>query len=163
MEDIVLNVYEAKSLLDDMLNVKGFCSKILKKSPAWIPNRYARKEFYTVTPGFSADNIELINNGLRELSEFCKRRILKLPSECNDAEIYAQYATKQLRELREVISLVYLREKYTNMSKRAFGGKLRMDINRNGKPYHFTDADIASINNGIAQMADTFSRLKLTL
>lgn len=163
MEDIVLNVYEAKSLLDDMLNVKGFCSKILKKSPAWIPNKYARKEFYTVTPGFSADNIDLINNGLRELSEFCKRRILKLPSECNDREIYGQYAAKQLKELREVISMVHLRENYTSIAKKTYGCKLRMDVNKNGKPCYFTDSDIASINNGITQMADTFSRLKLTI
>lgn len=163
MEDIVLNVYEARTLLYDMLNVKGFNLIILKKTRGWTDGKYARNEFYSVKPGFNDKDIELMHKGLSELAEFCRKRILKLPSECNDAEIYGQYAAKQLKELRDVISMVYLRENYTSMAKKTFGNKLRMDINKNGKPCHFTDADIVSINNGIAQMADTFSRLKLTL
>lgn len=163
MEDIVMNVYEAKSLLYDMLNVKGFNLIILNKAQGWTDVKYAGREFYTVKPGFGEKDIALMNKGLRDLSDFCRKRILKLPSECNDREIYGQYAAKLLKELRGVISLVYLREKYTTMAKKTFGCKLRMDINKNGKPCHFTDADIVSINNGITQMADTFSRLKLTL
>lgn len=163
MEDVTMNIYDAKPLLYDMLNVKGFNLKILKKTRGWTDGKYARHEFYSVKPGYNEKDIDLVNSGLRELGEFCKKRILKLPSECNDAEIYGQYVAKQLKELREVISMPYLRENYTKMADKTFIKKMRQSLNANGKPYHFTDSDITSINTGIASMADTFERLKLTL
>jgi len=163
MEEIEMNIYDARMMLSDLLNIKGFDSKILKKQNAWLPGKYSRKEFYTVKPGFNEKDIELINRGLRVLSEFCRKHILKLPSECNDADIYGKYVNQQLKELRGVISLVHLREKYTKMAKNTFCYKMRQTPNRFGKPQRFTDADITSINAGINGMADIFSRLRLTL
>lgn len=163
MEEIKMNIYDAKMMLSKILNVKGFDVKVLKKQHAWLPNKYACKEFYTVKPGFNEKDIELINSGLMYLSEYCRKRVLKLPSECNDSDIYGQYVAKQLGELREVISLPYLRKNYTSIADKTFIKKMRQSINRNGKPYHFTDADITSINAGINGMADMFSRLRLTL
>lgn len=163
MEEIRMNIYDARTLLSDLLNVSGFDMKILKKQHAWLPNKYACKEFYSVKPGFNEKDIELINKGLIELATFCRSHLLKLPSECNDAEIYAQYAEKQLKELREVISMPYLRTHYTTIGEKVFIKKMRQTMNVNKKPYRFTDSDITSINAGIASMADIFSRLMLTL
>lgn len=163
MENIEINIYEAKDLLCNMLNMDGFNRKILGKSKSWTASKYDMNERLTIHVGYDNDDILLMNKGLREVSDFCYKRILKLPSECNDSTIYAVYVSKQLKELRGIIKLPYLREKYTSMAKGTFSSKLTNKPNRHGKPNRFSENDIAEINNGIKSFAELFSRLTLTL
>lgn len=163
MEEIKMNVYESRQLVENMLNVKGFNVKILKKSPTWTTTKYLKREFGNVKPGFSERDIELYNSGLYSLSEYCNKRILKLPSECEDPEIYAQYVAKLIKELRAVISIPYLRENYTSIANKTFGAKLRSDIGRNGKPIRFKEDDILEINEGLRKMSSIFQSITLTL
>lgn len=163
MEEIKINVYESKELLYKMLNVKGFNERILKKSHKWTDSKYSRNSFGNVKPGFSEKDIVLYNNGLRTLSEFCEKKILKLPSECGDPEIYSEYASKLLKELRCVISMQYLCENYTSIAKTTFGKKLRGEIGANGKPVRFKEYDILEINEGIRKMSSFFQSITLTL
>lgn len=163
MEEIKMNVYESRELIENMLNVKGFNVKILKKSASWTTTKYLNLEFGNVKPGFSEKDIELYNNGLRGVSEYCDKRILKLPSECSDPEIYAQYASKLIKELRGVISIPYLREHYTNIAKKTFSYKLNSNIGANGKPVKFSEKDIIEINEGIRKMSIIFQSITLTL
>lgn len=163
MEKIEINIYQAKDLLYKMLNVQGFNKRILGKSKSWTDSKYNMTERLAIRVGYNDDDILLMNRGLMEVSEFCEKRVLKLPSECNDGTIYAAYVSKQLNELRGIIKLPYLREKYTSMAQRTFNYKLNSTPNRNGKPNRFSDKDIAEINNGIKSFAELFSRLTLTL
>ena len=112
---------------------------------------------------FLKKDIELYNNGLCSVSEYCDKRILKLPSECSDPEIYAQYASKLIKELRGVISIPYLREHYTNIAKKTFSYKLNSNIGSNGKPVKFSEKDIMEINEGIRKMSSIFQSITLTL
>lgn len=163
MEQIKINIYEAIPLLSEMLNVSGFCRKILKKVGTWITTKSRRLEFYTVKPGFNETDIELMNKGMQDVADFCQAHILKLPSECNDKGVYAKYAIQTLKELRSVISMPYLRANYTSIARKTFSHKMCLAIGMNGKPCYFTEKDITEINAGIIKMADTFSRLKFTL
>lgn len=163
MEEIKINVYESKELLYKMLNVKGFNERILKKSPSWTNDKYLLRQFGNVKPGFCEKDIELYNSGLRILAEYCSKRILKLPSECGDPEIYAQYVSKFLKELRSVISIQYIVENYTTMAKKTFGKKIRGDIAANGKPARFSEDNIVEINEGIRKMSSIFRSITLTL
>ena len=163
MEEIKINVYESKELLYKMLNVKGFNERILKKSHYWTESKYIKNAYGNVKPGFSEKDIVLYNNGLRTLSEFCEKKILKLPSECGDPEIYSEYASKLLKELRRVISMKYLCENYTSMANKTFGKKLRGEIGANGKPVRFSESNIIEINDGIRKMSSIFRSITLTL
>ena len=163
MEEIKINVYESKELLYKMLNVKGFNERILKKGSTWTNAKYSLKEFGNVHPGFSESDICIYNKGLQDLAEYCSKRILKLPSECGDQEIYAEYVSKLLKELRDVISIPYLRKNFTTIAEKTFGNKLRGDIGKNGKPVRFKEYDIQEINEGIRKMSSIFQSITLTL
>ncbi len=163
MEKMEINIYEAKELLYNMLNVEGFNKRILGKSKKWTYSKYDMTERLDIRVGYNDDDILLMNKGLMEVAEFCNKRVLKLPSECNDSTIYAAYVSKQLKELRGVIKLPYLREKYTSMAQRTFNCKLNSTPNRHGKPNRFSDNDIVEINNGIKSFAEIFSSITLTL
>lgn len=163
MNDITMNVYEAIPVLREMLNISGFGTKVLKKSRYWIDAKYDRRDFYTVKPGFSEADVIAVNDGLKAVAQFCTDRVLKFPAECADVEIYGKYASQQIKELRGVISMPYLREHYTTIADKTFSKKTRMEMNKNGKPSRFSDKDIEEINTGILAMAETFSRMKLTL
>ncbi len=163
MEKIEINIYEAKELLYNMLNVQGFNKRILGKSKSWTDSKYNMTERLGIRVGYNDDDILLMNKGLMEVAEFCYNRMLKLPSECIDSTIYAVYVSKQLKELREIIKLPYLREKYTSMAQRTFNYKLNSTLNRHGKPNRFSENDIAEINNGIKSFAELFASLTLTL
>lgn len=158
-----MNIYDAIPMLNGMLNISGFCRIILNKVGTWINTKTRRQEFYTVKPGFNEVDVEIMNKGMQDVAEFCHAHVLKLPSECNDKSIYAKYVVETLKELRSVISMPYLRENHTSIAKKTFTDKMRIAINRNGKPCYFTEKDITEINAGIIKMADTFSRLKFTL
>lgn len=163
MNEIIMNVYEAVPVLREMLNISGFCTKVLKSSRYWLDGKYERKEFYNVKPGFGETDVAAVNDGLKAVSKFCVDRILKSPLECADIEIYGKYASRQLKELRAIISMPYLRTKHTSMAEETFGKKMRLAMNKNGKPSRFSDKDIEEINTGILAMAETFSRIELTL
>lgn len=163
MDNIVINVYEAVPVLTKMLNVSGFTKKFLKKSGIWLYDKYDKSEFHSVVPGFNANDITLIESALRATSEYCSERMLKLPSECNDPEIYAAYTTKTVKDLRSLISMSYICANYCSFTLETMQRKVAGVINSNGKPYRFADKDVIEINTGIKAVADMFSRIKLTL
>ena len=163
MNEIVINVYEAVPVLTKMLNVSGFAKKFLKKSGNWLYSKYKKSEFYSVVPGFNANDIALIESALKSASEYCSERMLKLPSECNDPDIYAAYIVKEVKELRSVISMVYICDNYCSFKLITMQMKIRGNFRGNGKPMRFNDRDINEINTGIKAVADMLSRIKLTL
>ena len=163
MDNIVINVYEAVPVLTKMLNVSGFTKKFLKKSGNWLYDKYDKSEFYSVVPGFNANDIALIESALRSTSEYCSERMLKLPSECNDPDIYAAYVAKTVKELRSLISMSYICGNYCSFTLETMQRKASGVANSNGKPRRFTDKDVIEINTGIKAVADMFARMKLTL
>lgn len=163
MDNIVINVYEAVPVLTKMLNVSGFTKKLLKKNGNWLYNKYDKSEFYSVVPGFTANDIALVEGALKSTSEYCIERMLKLPSECNDPEIYAAYIIKTIKELRSLISMSYVCDNYCSFKLRTMQAKIRGDVRGNGKPMRFSDGDVNEINAGIKSVTDMLSRIKLTL
>lgn len=163
MERLTMNIYDGVPILKKMLNMKGFCENMLGKGTSWINDKVNRRPYYFVTLGFTEQNVELINQAMQDVADFCRAHILKLPSEEDNKDVYAKYAIQRLKELRGIISMSYLRENYTNIANRTFTHKMNMAIGMNGKPRYFTEKDIIEINTGIIKMADTFSRLRFTL
>lgn len=125
---IEMNIYDAIPLLNEMLNVSGFCKEILKKVGTWISTKSRRLEFYSIKPGFSNTDVKLMNQGMQDVADFCIAHILRLPSEYNDKDIYAQYAIQVLKDLRSVISMPYLRENYTNIARKTFTHKVNLTV-----------------------------------
>lgn len=163
MENVIMNVYEAVPVLTKMLNMSGFAKKFLKKSGNWLYSKYEKSEFYSVVPGFNANDVALIESALKSVSGYCSERMLKLPSECNDPDIYAAYIVKVVKELRSVISMVYICDNYCSFKPRTMQAKIRGDVRGNGKPMRFSDGDVNEINAGIKSVTDMLSCIKLAL
>lgn len=162
MEQKEISIYEALPLLREVLNLSGF-AKVIGKSTSWINNKESRIQvFERMDPGFTEDNVELVSYGLDKVIEACNKHKLHLPSSCPNREIYNTYVKTELKELRKLISLVYLRENYTNIVKSSFDKKLTNAANR-GTVAQFTEADIEQINHGIDKVAELLLSLKITI
>lgn len=162
MEQKEVVVYEALPLLREVLNVSGF-TKMIGKNPGWFNNKEEEESpFERLPPGFTEDNVELINYGLEKVVDACTKRKLHLPSSCPQRDIYNTYVKTELKELRKLISMVYLRENYTEIPTSSWNKKLNNFPNR-GTVAQFTEADIEQINHGIDKVAELLRSLKITL
>ncbi len=162
MEQQEINVYEAIPLLKEVLNQSGF-SKLIGKSSNWLHEKsIQRSPLERMVPGFTEDNVELINYGLEKVAEACDKHILHLPSLCQERDIYNKYVKTELKDLRKLVSFVYLRENYTNITKSTFDKKLINAANR-GAVAQFTEEDIKQINFGIEKTSQLLRSLKITL
>ena len=113
-------------------------------------------------PGFTEDNVELINYGLEKVVSACEKHRLHPLSECPNREIYNKYVSTELKALRKLVSLVYIRENYTTITKSSFDKKLINAVNR-ATVAQFTEADIQQINHGIDKVAELLRSIKVTL
>lgn len=162
MEQNEVNVYEAVPLFKQVLNLSGF-GKLIGKATNWIHEKSMRRcPFERMDPGFSEDNVELLNYGLEKVVESCMKHRLHPLSECPNREIYNKYVSTELKELRKLVSLVYIRENYTTITKSSFDKKLTNAANRD-KVAQFTEEDIQQINNGIDKVAELLASLKITV
>lgn len=162
MEQKEISIYEVIPLLREVLNLSGF-AKVIGKSTSWINNKESRTQFLErMEPGFTEDNVELVNYGLDKVIESCGKHKLHLPSSCPNREIYNTYVKTELKDLRKLVSMVYLRENYTSITKSSFDKKLINAANR-GTVAQFTEDDIQQINYGIDKISELLSSLKITL
>lgn len=162
MEQQEISIYEAVPLLKEVLNQTGF-AKLIGKSSCWLHEKSIRRcMFERMEPGFTSDNVELVCYGVEKVVEACEKHKLHLPSSCPQRDIYNKYVKTELKELRKLISFVYLRENYTSITKSSFDKKLINAANR-GTVAQFTEADIDQINYGIDKVAELLSSLKITL
>jgi hypothetical protein len=91
MEQQEINVYEAIPLLKEVLNQSGF-AKLIGKSTNWIHEKSIQRcMFERMDPGFSEDNVELLNYGIEKVVEVCESHRLQPPSECSNRDIYNTY------------------------------------------------------------------------
>lgn len=156
------NIYECLPTLRVMLNLSGL-AKLIGKTPNWFNNKeQGVAPFERMEAGFTEDNIELLNYGLEKVVESCHKHRLQPPSECPNRDIYNKYVKTELKELRKLVSMVYLREKYTSIPQSSWNKKINNFANR-GAVSQFTEADISEINSGIDAIADTLSNLKVVL
>lgn len=162
MEQKEIVVYEALPLLREVLNVSGF-TKMIGKADVWFNNKESRQEtFGKITPGFTEDNVELINYGLEKVVDACEKHRLQPPSECANRDIYNKYVGIQIKELRKLVSMVYIRENYTRIPESSWNKKVNNSPNR-GTVAQFTESDIEQINYGIDKVAELLRSLKITL
>ena len=162
MEQQEITIIDALPLLREVLNVSGF-TKMIGKNPGWFNNKEEEKTpFDRMAPGFTADNVELINYGLEKVVDACKKHKLHLPSSCPQRDIYNTYVKTELKELRKLVSMVYLRENYTDIPTSSWNKKLNNFPNR-GTVAQFTEDDIEQINNAMDKIAELISSLKVTL
>lgn len=162
MKQKTIDVYESIPFLKEILNMSGF-GKLIGKSSNWIHEKSIKRcMFERMEPGFSVDNVELINYGLDKVVESCRKHKLQPPSECPNRDIYNKYVKTELKELRKLVSLVYLRENYTTITKSTFDKKLINAVNR-GTVAQFTEEDIIQINRGIDKIAELLSSIHVTL
>lgn len=162
MEQTEVNVYDSLPTLRMLLNMSGF-AKLIGKSTSWFNNKEAKTQaFDGLSPGFSEDNVELINYGLEKVAEACEKHRLQPSSECANREIYNKYVGTELKELRKLVNMVYLREQYTSMPQSSWNKKINNFPNR-GTVSQFTDADINEINSGIDKIAEFLRSVKITL
>lgn len=162
MEQKEIVVYEALPLLREVLNVSGF-TKMIGKTPGWFNNKEEEESpFERMAPGFTEDNVELINYGLEKVVCACIKHKLHLPSSCPQRDIYNTYVKTELKELRKLVSMVYLRENYTEIPTSSWNKKLNNFPNR-GTVAQFTETDIDQINYGIDKVAELLGSLKITL
>lgn len=83
MEQKEITINDALPLLREVLNVSGF-TKMIGKNPGWFNNKEEEESpFERLVPGFTADNVELINYGLEKVVEACVKHKLHLPSSCS--------------------------------------------------------------------------------
>lgn len=156
------NVYEALPLLREVLNVKGF-TKLIGKSAVWFNAKEAvESPFERLSVGFSEDNVELITYGLEKVVESCEKHRLQPPSECANREIYNKYVGTEIKELRKLVSMVYIRNNYTSIPESTWNKKVNNSPNR-GTVAQFTEADIIQINQGIDKVTELLRSLKVTL
>ena len=162
MEQTEINVYEFLPIARLMLNVSGF-TKMIGKSHGWFNNKERDgSPFERLKEGFTEDNIELLNYGLEKVAEACEKHRLQPSSECANREIYNKYVSTELKELRKLVNMVYLREQYTSMPQSSWNKKINNFPNR-GTVSQFTDADINEINSGIDKIAEFLRSVKITL
>ena len=162
MEQKEVCIYEVLPLLREVLNISGFC-KMLGKSISWLNNKESKEQAFERIPiGFTEDNVELINYGLEKVVDACQKHKLHLPSSCSNREVYNKYVKTELKELRKLISIVYLRENYTKIPKSSFDKKLINAANR-GTVAQFTEDDIQQINNGIDKVSELLYSIKVIL
>lgn len=162
MEQNEVNVYEVLPTLRKVLNMKGF-TKLLGKSLVWFNNKESSdRSFGRIAPGFTEDNVELINYGLEKVVESCVKHRLQPTSECPNREIYNKYVGTELKELRKLVSMVYIRENYTEIPESSWNKKMNNSPNR-GTVAQFTEADIQQINHGIDKVAELLSSIKIIL
>ena len=162
MEQKEIVVYEALPLLREVLNVSGF-TKMIGKADVWFNNKESRQEaFGKITPGFTEDNVELINYGLEKVVDACEKHRLQPPSECANRDIYNKYVGIQIKELRKLVSMVYIRENYTRIPESSWNKKVNNSPNRDTVA-QFTESDIEQINYGIDKVAELLRSLKITL
>lgn len=160
MEKNQINIYEAMPMLRNVLNLSGF-AKSIGKTNSWFNNKEQKLEFPRVIPGFSQANVDLINYHLERAAEFCEKHVLHLPKN-SEREIYNKYVKAELKDLRKIISLVYLRENYTKIPKNSWGKKLVNVANRSAVA-QFTEEDIKQINEGIIAIAKLLHSIHLTV
>lgn len=162
MEQNEVNVYEAAPMLKQILNLSGF-GKIIGKGASWFHEKSIRRcPFERMEPGFTEDNVELINYGLEKVVAACGKHRLQPPSECSNREIYNKYVSTELKTLRKLVSMVYIRENYTTITKSSFDKKLINAANR-GTVAQFTETDVLQINNGIDKVAELLRTIKIVL
>lgn len=158
-----INIEESMPLLLNVLNISGFQKKYIKKNKGWIYGKINKKEFYTCAVGFTQQDVELIQVGIQGVAAFCEAHLLKLPSECNDRDIYMAYAAKTIKELRSLISMSYICEHYCSFTLRSMQAKVRGDLTAKGYPQQLSDKNVQEINTGIRAVAELLSNMRLTL
>ena len=157
-----MNVYEASPMLKQVLNLSGF-GRLIGKGASWFHEKSIRRcPFDRMEPGFTEDNVELINYGLEKVVSACEKHRLHPLSECPNREIYNKYVSTELKALRKLVSLVYIRENYTTITKSSFDKKLINAVNR-ATVAQFTEDDIQQINHGIDKVAELLRSIKVTL
>ena len=162
MEERRISIHEALPILREVLNVSGL-TKLMGKSSSWVYNKVSdRVVLPRLSSGFTDDNIKLINESLRHIADECESRIILPPSEGTTRKEHSEYVTRELKELRKLIYLPYLREKHTTISERSFGRKLRGDVN-GASIYQFTSSDIQQINEGLKSIAAMLRSFKITV
>lgn len=162
MKQNEVNVYEFLPTLRLILNISGF-TKMIGKSVVWFNNKEAKSQpFCRIPSGFTEDNIELINYGVEKVIAACEKHKLQPPSECPNRDIYNKYVSTELKELRKLVSMAYLRENYTDIPSSTWNKKVNNSPNRD-KVAQFTEADIQQINNGIDKIAKLLRSVKITL
>jgi len=162
MEQIEVNVYEYLPTFRKLLNVSGF-TKLIGKSIVWFNNKESKSQAFERIPnGFTEDNVELINYGLEKVVAACEKHRLQPPSECPNREIYNKYVSIELKELRKLVNMVYLRENYTDIPQSSWNKKINNFPNR-GTVSQFTETDISQINQGIDKVAELLRSIKVTL
>lgn len=162
MEERRISIHEALPILREVLNMSGF-TKLMGKSVSWFHDKEEeRTPDFVATGGFSDANIVLINESLNRIADECDTHRLSFPAEGVSWKEHSLYVSKELKELRKLISFVYLREKHTSISKQSFGRKLRGDVVGN-YTCQFTEADIMQINEGLKSIADMLRSFKITV
>lgn len=155
-------VSEFLPTLRQLLNVSGF-TKMIGKRPGWFNDKEREDSpFDRMMRGFSEDNVELINYGLEKVVAACEKHRLHPLSECPNREIYNKYVGSELKELRKLVDMVYLRENYTDIPQSSWNKKINNFANR-GTVSQFTETDIQQINHGIDKVAELLRSIKVTL
>lgn len=162
MKQNEVNIKECLPMLRQVLNISGF-ARLMGKKQSWFSDKERDDTpFESLQRGFTEDNIELINYGLDKVVAACAKHRLQHPSECSNREIYNKYVSAELKELRKLVSMVYLRENYTKIPQSSWNKKINNFSNR-GTIYQFTESDIQQINHGIDKVAELLSSIKVTL
>lgn len=152
MEEKRISIHEALPILREVLNMSGF-TKLMGKSSSWVYNKNeGRAAEFIQNVGFTDSNIKLITEGLKHVADECENHIILPLSEGAARREHSEYVTRELKELRKLIYLPYLREKHTTISERSFGRKLRGEAN-GASIYQFTSSDIQQINEGLKSIA----------
>lgn len=162
MEQKEISIHEALPILKEVLNMSGF-TRLMGKSVSWFNSKLNGREFLSgLTPGFTDDNMGLVNNSLTRIADECESHLIEPLAEGVDRKEHHAYAVSQLKEIRKLISFVYLREKHTTISEQSLSRKLRSAPNK-GSICMFTESDISQINEGLKAVAQQLRSIKITL
>lgn len=163
MEQKEISIHEALPILKEVLNMSGL-TKLMGKSVSWFFNKQNERvaPFSLKTWGFAEKDSDLINNSLSRIADECESHLIKPLAEGVDRKEHHVYAVSQLKEIRKLISFVYLREKYTTISEQSLSRKLRSAPNK-GSICMFTESDISQINEGLKAVAQQLRSIKITL
>lgn len=163
MEQKEISIHEALPILKEVLNMSGI-AKLMGKSTSWFYDKSNERvaPFSLKSQGFTDEDLKLINNSLSRIADKCESHLIKPLAEGVDRKEHHVYAVSQLKEIRKLISFVYLREKHTTISEQSLSRKLRSAPNK-GSICMFTESDISQINEGLKAVAQQLRSIKITL
>ena len=162
MEQKEISIHEALPILKEVLNMSGL-TKLMGKSESWFNNKLNGRAFLPrLNPGFTDENMELVNSAIYQIADECESHLIEPLAEGVDRKEHHAYAVNQLKEIRKLISFVYLREKHTTISEQSLSRKLRSAPNK-GSICMFTESDISQINEGLKAVAQQLRSMKIII